>query len=136
MKDRIQFWLERRSAAEYAAGETTPKALNPIVWGQKVLPCVLEALYVSDGSGRRCKRHQEFRYFLRPDVVYNALRWVLEYSVLPADGRHPRIACFKVLRESIREYSNAMSVYKQDWLQLALRAVQYALTELFPAETP
>ena len=111
-----------------------PEALSPVVWGREVLPYVLDALYECDGSGHRCRARQEFQYFLRPDIVYSALRKVLEYSMLPMDGRHPHIACFQVVMQSMQECSSAMPVYKQDWLQLALRAVQYALTELLPAE--
>jgi hypothetical protein len=106
------------------------------VWGKGVLPCVLDALYEYEGSGRRCSALEDCWRFLRPDVVYNALSRVLEYSVLPLDGRRPRIACFKVLRSSVQQYSSAMPVYMQDWLLMAMHAVQYALTELFSAGRP
>ena len=136
MKDRMQFWLERRFAVERAAVKSVPKALNPVVWGKEVLPCVLEALYDDEGSGYRCRALQDIRFFLRPDVVYNALSRVLENSVLPLDGHGRRIACFMVLRSSVQQYGSAMPVYVQDWVQMALRAVQYALTELFPTGSP
>ena len=77
-----------------------------------------------------------FPYFLRPAVVYNALSRVLLNSVLPLEGRARCIPCFKVLRSSVQQYGSAMPVYVQDWLQMALRAVQYALTELFPTGSP
>ena len=129
MKDRMQFWLENRFAS-------APKALNPFVWGEEVLPCVLDALYDCEGSGYGCKTLQDFPYFLRPAVVYNALSRVLVNSVLPLDGRTRCVPCFKVLRSAVRQYIDAVPVYMQDWVQMALRTAQYALTELFPTGSP
>ena len=136
MKNRMQLWLERPFSNEHAVVDIGPRALNPVVWGKEVLPCVLDALYACEGSGYRCRALQEFQHFLRPEVVYNALSKVLKISMLPLDGRSPRIACFKVLRRFVRQYSSAMPVYVQDWLQMASHTVQYALTELFPATGP
>ena len=129
MKDRMQLWVQSSVCG-------VSRVLNPDVWGKYVPPCVLDALYDCEGSGRRCSALEDCRRFLRPDVVYNALSRVLEYSVLPLDGRRPRIACFKVLRSSVQRYRSAMPVYVQDWLIMALRSVQYALAELFPAGRP
>ena len=75
VKDRMQFWLERRLAVEHAAVKSVPKALNPALWGKEVLPCVLNALCDDEGSGYRCRALQDFRFFLRPDVVYHAGYW-------------------------------------------------------------
>ena len=114
----------------------TPKALDPFVWGAEVLPCVLDALYDCEGSGYRCKTLQDFPYFLRPAVVYNALSRVLLNSVLPLEGRTRCIPCFKVLRRSVQQRRRRLRVYMQDWVQLAARTAQHALTELFPTGSP
>jgi hypothetical protein len=54
----------------------------------------------------------------------DALSKVLKISMLPLDGRSPRIACFKVLGSFVRQYSSAMPVYVQDWIQMASHTVQ------------
>ena len=40
------------------------------------------------------------------------------------------VSCFKVLREVAADHRDLMPVYVADWLQMALQAVQFALTEL------
>ena len=65
--------------------------------------------------------------FLEQNHVYRALHKVLYLDLLV---EKPKVTCFKTLREFRPHCAANLPVWIHDWLQMALVAVQYALSEI------
>ena len=130
MKPRLEHWLLEQPSAQRTKAKDVPKILKAVTWGQQVLPLVLRGLRDFTGVDFHCTQKEHFAFCLRPDRVYSALRFVLLECLLPLHGRGPQVSCFKTLKEIVQaQHHAAMGAYVDDWLQMALQAVRFALEQ-------